>query len=81
MHVTYRPFFRLILPICRHNYCSFVLHFTLFDEVFKILEPAVLFQKAVYISNVNCEAIRALIALKLGGLLSFMIKNAYSLQI
>ena len=31
----------------------------------------------VYISNVDCEAIRARIALKLGGLLSFMIRNAF----
>ena len=31
-------------------------------------------------SNVDCEAIRAMIALKLGGLLSFMIGNACLLK-
>ena len=36
-----------------------------------------LFTSTVYISNVDCEAIRARIALKLGSLLSFMIRNAF----
>ena len=31
----------------------------------------------IYLSNVDCEAIRALIALKLGRLLSFLSKNAF----
>ena len=35
----------------------------------------IIINKKVYFSNVDCEAIRARIALKLGRLLSFMIRN------
>ena len=46
--------------------------------LFSILyEQASLEQSKVCISNVDCEAIRTWITLKLGDLLSFMIRNAF----